>query len=224
MWHTMDGWLCCTSVDESISRGAAEGVHATTETQADSQRPGAPTVEAQRATENAPVTVVPSRSYQLVLEASVGVDFDECDDYVCIISVHCEEFECKLRHADRIKSVDGDTTLEGMLNRLKEGGQCTLEVVRPQELLFTLRKTPQMSKIGAIIGHSAKQSLLIKAIKEGLFEEHNRLNPDHRVRPGDRIIEINGIRHNSELMLGEISHSDTIKVAISCGTIDGNCG
>merc|ERR1711971_147415 len=117
---------------------------------------------------------------------------------------------CGLKHADKIVEADGQTRPKDIVTKLKEGKKVDVKVCRPPEMEIFLVKE-QSQKLGAVIAQSGGVSLLVKEVKAGVFQNYNLAFPELAVCSGDRIVEVNGIRGNSERILNEIVTCSTIK-------------
>lgn len=58
-------------------------------------------------------------------------------------------------------------------------------------------------------------ALEVTRIKDGLVQEWNAANPDLQVMKGDRIVEVNGVRNNSEQMMGILSAESLLNLVIA---------
>lgn len=78
----------------------------------------------------------------------------------------------------------------------------------------SVTKDPSV-KLGLDCSHSAdKKCLKVKGVKAGPFETWNRANPDNTVEAGDLVIEINGVKRNSEKMLKQIRGASCIVLKV----------
>eukprot|EP00747_Dinoflagellata_sp_TGD_P168029 gnl/TRDRNA2_/TRDRNA2_193532_c0_seq1.p1 gnl/TRDRNA2_/TRDRNA2_193532_c0~~gnl/TRDRNA2_/TRDRNA2_193532_c0_seq1.p1 ORF type:complete len:612 (+),score=142.82 gnl/TRDRNA2_/TRDRNA2_193532_c0_seq1:131-1966(+) len=70
---------------------------------------------------------------------------------------------------------------------------------------------------GSLLGISVyrrDRGLLIGRIKEGLFKEWNELNADCRVRAGDSIVEVNGLRDDVNVLAEEIGKHQLLDMKV----------
>lgn len=72
------------------------------------------------------------------------------------------------------------------------------------------------TRLGMSILEHVGQTLLVTAVTGGLCEEWNNAHhgSDERVRPGDRIVVVNGIRSNTHLLLEECKKNQVLHMAI----------
>eukprot|EP00927_Polykrikos_kofoidii_P041655 TRINITY_DN35506_c0_g2_i1.p1 TRINITY_DN35506_c0_g2~~TRINITY_DN35506_c0_g2_i1.p1 ORF type:complete len:261 (+),score=40.39 TRINITY_DN35506_c0_g2_i1:93-875(+) len=124
----------------------------------------------------------------------------------------------RVRHLDRIIEVND---MRGDSLRMKEvikaeRGTLNMTIKRPMEFKINLVKgfKGHAAKIGLDIVHSAMESLLIKRVKEGMINDWNSRNPMNGVRVGDRIVEINGERGDSQRLLDMVASKDALEVVI----------
>lgn len=156
----------------------------------------------------APVKVTTEAvEFTMKLEPSVGIDFDDGDRQAVIVTNVRGATSCQLQHADRIVQIDGDRSFAGIVAKLGERLAYDIEVQRPEEIEVILKKTPLTSKIGAVIAQASGKSLWVKKVREGMIDDWNKEHPAYAIKPGDRIVAVNGNRLSSEKLLAEIRNA-----------------
>lgn len=85
---------------------------------------------------------------------------------------------------------------------------------RPHRFSITLKKEAE-SLLGVQV-ISARQGLGIVSIGPGLVRDWNMADPRHEVRPGDRIVFVNGVR--SQRMVSELTKVGTLYIVLQRGT------
>lgn len=86
----------------------------------------------------------------------------------------------------------------------------------PREFAIAL-DTSQGARLGIVVDHEDGRTLLIESITEGLVQDWNASHPDLQVRPGDRIMEVNGVRHDVVRIVGECKQYHTLAMLILPG-------
>jgi len=83
------------------------------------------------------------------------------------------------------------------------------------EFTVTLDKGP-CDKLGLDVGYwGAMDKLRIKKIKEGLVDKWNLANPRQCVRPGDYIMDINGISGDGKALFQAVTSSQRLVIQIT---------
>lgn len=138
-----------------------------------------------------------------------------------------EDKQLHVRHLDRIMEVNGVQgdcfRLElGMHGFKKESHEkwLKLRLRRPQEFELDLRKSAsgdgaKEAKVGLDVVTTAMESLLVKRVKEGLVKRWNSSNPEQAIQQGDRIVEVNKIRGDSQRMLEAVGGEDELHIVVS---------
>merc|ERR1719359_2554924 len=62
----------------------------------------------------------------------------------------------------------------------------------PREFTITLRKTPDNSRLGLTVDIANSVCMVVDKVNGGLLAAWNQSNTDLEVKPGDRIITVNG--------------------------------
>eukprot|EP00416_Gambierdiscus_australes_P030415 CAMPEP_0171090570 /NCGR_PEP_ID=MMETSP0766_2-20121228/31941_1 /TAXON_ID=439317 /ORGANISM="Gambierdiscus australes, Strain CAWD 149" /LENGTH=154 /DNA_ID=CAMNT_0011548579 /DNA_START=112 /DNA_END=576 /DNA_ORIENTATION=- len=88
-----------------------------------------------------------------------------------------------------------------------------------QEWKVVIDKTSG-TRLGVDVDHQDGATLLIDAITGGLAQKWNVDNPDKEVKQGDRIIEVNGIRGDVELLVQECKKSKVLEMTVWRARVD----
>lgn len=72
-------------------------------------------------------------------------------------------------------------------------------------------------KLGIDINQHDNVTILVTKIIDGAVIDHNRANPAEAILPGDRIIELNGIRGNTQYMLASCIGLTQLHFAVASG-------
>mmetsp|Transcript_97890 Transcript_97890/g.276925 ORF Transcript_97890/g.276925 Transcript_97890/m.276925 type:complete len:350 (+) Transcript_97890:198-1247(+) len=125
----------------------------------------------------------------------------------------------RVRRCDRIMEVNG---VAGdsfrLLDMIKtEKDLLMLQLRRAKEFKINIVKGEAgvESPIGVDVVHSGEETICVKRVKEGLINDWNIKNPDRRVEAGDRIVQVNGKRHDSREMLNVVQQSPVLEMVIS---------
>lgn len=97
-------------------------------------------------------------------------------------------------------------------NRRREG-RLGNDLPRPQRFSITVRKEP-----GAVLGIQVtvgRHGVTVTSVNEGIIREWNERNARHQVRPGDRIVFVNGVRR--EDMVFELAKEGTLYIVLQRG-------
>eukprot|EP00929_Paragymnodinium_shiwhaense_P001918 TRINITY_DN102122_c0_g1_i1.p1 TRINITY_DN102122_c0_g1~~TRINITY_DN102122_c0_g1_i1.p1 ORF type:complete len:272 (-),score=76.98 TRINITY_DN102122_c0_g1_i1:167-982(-) len=161
------------------------------------------------------------------LGKETGLDWDGSDgETLLVLAVRRGPFEdwnnahdakARVKHLDRIVEVNGISgNSPRMETTLKSCKNLRLRLRRPKEFIVQLDKAGRgrTAKIGLDITHSAMESLHIKRVKEGLVNEWNSMHPELKVENGDRIIEVNKVRGDSQRLLEVISTEDELQLLV----------
>eukprot|EP00927_Polykrikos_kofoidii_P013366 TRINITY_DN15824_c0_g1_i1.p1 TRINITY_DN15824_c0_g1~~TRINITY_DN15824_c0_g1_i1.p1 ORF type:complete len:259 (+),score=33.86 TRINITY_DN15824_c0_g1_i1:93-869(+) len=123
-----------------------------------------------------------------------------------------------VRHLDRIIKVNditGDATAmtEAIYAQWK---MLNMTIVRPREFKIRLEKGPmgKSAKIGLDVVHFVGQSLNVRNVREGLASEWNKTFPSVSVKPGDKIVEINGTRGCSAKLLNIVQFESNLEIVL----------
>lgn len=110
-----------------------------------------------------------------------------------------------------INGFRGDT--KELLNEMRDTSQWCLIVRRPVELAISV-DCDSSPTLGLDLKYSPNgRSLLIASIGEGSIRERN-LRHAQQIRPGDRIVEVNGQRGTAKQLLEAASNVDTLELVI----------
>eukprot|EP00927_Polykrikos_kofoidii_P083510 TRINITY_DN8567_c0_g1_i1.p1 TRINITY_DN8567_c0_g1~~TRINITY_DN8567_c0_g1_i1.p1 ORF type:complete len:1004 (+),score=237.04 TRINITY_DN8567_c0_g1_i1:92-3103(+) len=71
------------------------------------------------------------------------------------------------------------------------------------------------TRLGASVDRRDGEGLLIESITEGLFLAWSRANPTKRVEPGDRIMEVNGVKGDSFLLVSECEKNQVMHMTLA---------
>lgn len=91
-------------------------------------------------------------------------------------------------------------------SRLKVGSEYTI----------TLDKTSG-ERLGINVDNLDGMTLLIESVNAGLVQNWNRQNPDKEVRPGDRVVEVNGIRDKLVELVDECKKDQILTIKLVVG-------
>lgn len=72
-------------------------------------------------------------------------------------------------------------------------------------------------KLGIDINYHDNVTLLVTKINEGPVMDHNATHKSEQLLPGDRIIELNGIKGNTQQMLASCKGATELKVTVTSG-------
>mmetsp|Transcript_82422 Transcript_82422/g.129666 ORF Transcript_82422/g.129666 Transcript_82422/m.129666 type:complete len:145 (-) Transcript_82422:64-498(-) len=83
--------------------------------------------------------------------------------------------------------------------------------------------TIQISKggddaVGLDVDWGDMQRLRITKVKEGLISKWNEAHPDQKVSVGDCIVQINGNRGNSKILLDQVKDSKNLEIVVVKGS------
>mmetsp|Transcript_59994 Transcript_59994/g.105006 ORF Transcript_59994/g.105006 Transcript_59994/m.105006 type:complete len:157 (-) Transcript_59994:74-544(-) len=84
------------------------------------------------------------------------------------------------------------------------------------EYTITLDKTDG-TRLGIDVDNQDGVTLLIESINGGLVEKWNKDNPNSKVRPNDRIVEVNGVRDDLMLLVDECKKNMVLKIKLLHG-------
>jgi len=88
------------------------------------------------------------------------------------------------------------------------------EVTAEVEYYITLDRTDG-KRLGIDVEHDCGNQLFIEAIDaEGLVAAWNKNNPDRQVHLDDRIVEVNGVRGETELLLHECMRDNVLEIML----------
>eukprot|EP00929_Paragymnodinium_shiwhaense_P029383 TRINITY_DN16845_c0_g1_i1.p1 TRINITY_DN16845_c0_g1~~TRINITY_DN16845_c0_g1_i1.p1 ORF type:complete len:148 (-),score=53.69 TRINITY_DN16845_c0_g1_i1:113-556(-) len=88
------------------------------------------------------------------------------------------------------------------------------------EYNITLDKTTG-TRLGVDVDHQDGATLLIDAVTGGLMQAWNEANTDDpsvQVKPGDRIVEVNGIKDDVLQLVNQCKNNQVLKMKIRRGT------
>eukprot|EP00403_Amphidinium_massartii_P038572 CAMPEP_0178444312 /NCGR_PEP_ID=MMETSP0689_2-20121128/39422_1 /TAXON_ID=160604 /ORGANISM="Amphidinium massartii, Strain CS-259" /LENGTH=442 /DNA_ID=CAMNT_0020068499 /DNA_START=28 /DNA_END=1352 /DNA_ORIENTATION=+ len=71
--------------------------------------------------------------------------------------------------------------------------------------------------LGVDLDLADSRNLIVKRVGNGLIKENNERNPEYRISPGDRIVEVNGVSGNSELMRQEMANKTHLVLTVERG-------
>jgi len=88
-----------------------------------------------------------------------------------------------------------------------------------EEFVIHLRNTRKsLSAVGVHVDHSDGKTLRIDWIRpDGMFGAWNAAHPREQVYMGDRIIGVNGMRNDSQALLGSLAKQELLEVALRRG-------
>mmetsp|Transcript_47556 Transcript_47556/g.134247 ORF Transcript_47556/g.134247 Transcript_47556/m.134247 type:complete len:264 (+) Transcript_47556:138-929(+) len=154
----------------------------------------------------------------------LGLELDLSDDmtaHICLVGPGCiltynaqAAPELHVKIGDFIVEVNGvrDDSSK-FLKMLKTEANTTIIIKRPVEFCVYVTKKRNNSKLGFGYHKAARGiSLLVYTLDEGLLKEWNVENPDKAVLKNDRIIAVNGIRRNTDLMAKTIEEADKLEL------------
>merc|ERR1739848_670779 len=86
-------------------------------------------------------------------------------------------------------------------------------------------KIPEVPEFEVVLDHSSgeelgcdaeydDEALTIVQVNDGIVARWNSVNPNLVIGPGDRIIEVNGVRGKPESILAELKQTKTLSVKI----------
>jgi len=112
---------------------------------------------------------------------------------------------------------DEDSVLEGWIPQQADAGIAPATSSRPrrprtQEFEVLIEKEGE--ELGLDVLQHDWETLLITRIKEGPLRLWNQRHPQHGIRHGDRIVEVNGQRGNSELLIATIRSEWSLRMVI----------
>lgn len=89
----------------------------------------------------------------------------------------------------------------------------------PQNFVCQVEKTPEVKSAGVVVGRFGNQAytqvLGVKEIKEGLVKNYNNTAPtEKQVKPGDIILEVNGIRGDTKAMLNAVANDSSLRFVV----------
>merc|ERR1712060_190926 len=61
-----------------------------------------------------------------------------------------------------------------------------------KEFTITLRKTPENSRLGLTVDIANSVNMVVDKVNGGLLSSWNQSHPDMGVKPGDRVVTVNG--------------------------------
>merc|ERR1712187_689822 len=82
-----------------------------------------------------------------------------------------------------------------------------------EEFAIILDRTEGM-RLGVDVDHQDGMTLLIECINGGLVEAWNDAHPHRKVKPGDRIVEVNDIRDDLLLLLDECKKNQVLRLML----------
>jgi hypothetical protein len=115
---------------------------------------------------------------------------------------------------DRILQVNGVRLVRELVGKLKEDSTWKLSIQRPMSFTVVVRKGGATS-LGLELRHAANgKSLLITKLSEGPLSVWNAANPDLKVKPGDRIVGLNGVQGRADKLLEYSKTASTLTMKI----------
>lgn len=88
------------------------------------------------------------------------------------------------------------------------------EGLGPRTFTIKFDKDPA-DKLGLDISHSAdKKYVKVKNVKEGCVDNWNKKNPDKAVEKGDQLMEINGVKEDSQAMLDSLKGCSSVAFVV----------
>jgi len=206
-----------------------KGGYPTDEKAASKESPKVFVQEAEKNVEEATDEFRISLSRERLSQSDLGLDIDSSDSKTLLILKVRDgpvkdwntrtSKELRVRHLDRIIEVNGvsddSTRLQDIIKA--ERDLLLLTIKRSKEVSCVLEKgsSGPTTKIGLDIVHSGMESLLIKRVKEGLISDWNSKNPDRPVKVGDRIVQINGKRGDSNKLLDMVAVEQKLDITFS---------
>lgn len=126
-----------------------------------------------------------------------------------------EHPDLQIKLGDRIVEVN-DTRGQAreIVQRFREDMTLKMVLRRPKEVMVTFIKTKEL---GLQLHFSQESSaLLILEVAEGHVRDWNDANKGRGVRPGDRIVEVNGIRGKAPDLMEQIRENDELELLCHC--------
>mmetsp|Transcript_6251 Transcript_6251/g.13750 ORF Transcript_6251/g.13750 Transcript_6251/m.13750 type:complete len:320 (+) Transcript_6251:104-1063(+) len=116
---------------------------------------------------------------------------------------------------DRIMEVNGVSgESNALVQALKNKERLSIHVRKPKEFTVHLAKYGE-TKVGLEVDRSDGKTLQIRAIKPGgLVEKWNQANPSEVITVYNAIIEVNGVRGDTETMLHAIFFEDEVDMLL----------
>jgi hypothetical protein len=72
-------------------------------------------------------------------------------------------------------------------------------------------------RLGVRIDYQGGSSLQVDAVTDGLFQQWNDDHPELAVKPGDRIVEVNGVCNDVLLLVEEFGRNKMLEVVVERG-------
>ncbi|CAK0834570.1 unnamed protein product [Prorocentrum cordatum] len=72
-------------------------------------------------------------------------------------------------------------------------------------------------KLGVDVDHQDGCTLQVDAVTGGLFQQWNDNHPEQAVKPGDRIVEVNGLRNDVQLLVEECRQNKLLELVVKRG-------
>jgi hypothetical protein len=165
---------------------------------------------------------------------SLGIEVEHyTDSLLVVMSVQeglIQEFnrenqDSALEVDDLIAGANGVTgDVDNILTECRKTESLRLAVRRPRvktkrpnlvevEYMITLDKT-QGSRLGIDVNHEHGRELFIESIEDGLVRRWNEENPEQKVQPEDRIVEVNGISGEVQKLLQECMKDTVLEVKL----------
>eukprot|EP00930_Biecheleria_cincta_P006585 TRINITY_DN107619_c0_g1_i1.p1 TRINITY_DN107619_c0_g1~~TRINITY_DN107619_c0_g1_i1.p1 ORF type:complete len:153 (-),score=24.74 TRINITY_DN107619_c0_g1_i1:103-531(-) len=73
------------------------------------------------------------------------------------------------------------------------------------------------ARLGIDVDHQDGESLLIESINDGLIKDWNRSGAVEQVRVGDRVVEVNGMRHDVLQLVDQCKKNQVLALRICRG-------
>mmetsp|Transcript_10403 Transcript_10403/g.22914 ORF Transcript_10403/g.22914 Transcript_10403/m.22914 type:complete len:128 (-) Transcript_10403:83-466(-) len=113
--------------------------------------------------------------------------------------------------ADDVKAGQSDAT-DPPVSRLHPPQDAGL-ATDSRKFTINLKKT-EGTRLGVDVDLADGTSLMVDAINPGLVEDWNKNNPGLRVKPGDRIVAVNGVQGDAQAMAEACMGAKELHMAI----------
>jgi len=120
--------------------------------------------------------------------------------------------------------VEGDSQL--LLQALKAREVATVGISRPVPFRVTVQRASSAEGFGVVLKSAARSgrfSLVVEEIRSGPVAEWNEEHPEVAVRRLDRIVEVNGVEHNTAQMLRSFEEELSLALCV-VRPLDGDHG
>eukprot|EP00811_Abedinium_folium_P008072 NODE_17454_length_941_cov_7.590909.p1 GENE.NODE_17454_length_941_cov_7.590909~~NODE_17454_length_941_cov_7.590909.p1 ORF type:complete len:194 (+),score=26.21 NODE_17454_length_941_cov_7.590909:271-852(+) len=122
----------------------------------------------------------------------------------------------QVQKLDTIVAVNDRRSVSGILDELRKVGHTRMLMQRPLHSRIRLNKQGQRIGLQLKVRRSHGREIVVETVETGFISDWNRRNPDKPVKPGDRLIGVNGVRDDPALMLERID-DDYVELVIDHG-------